>query len=279
MRNVLITGGSGSFGTAFVKRLLRDSLAERICIYSRGEHRQAAMRQALKDDGRLRFLIGDVRDKDRLKQAMRGVDTVIHAAALKRIEVGQYNPTELVRTNVLGTINAVEAAVETQVTDFVLVSTDKAWQPISPYGHSKAIAENIVLGANDMHGSHGPEFSVVRYGNVWLSQGSVVPTWRDLIRAGVSKVPVTDPECTRFFMRMDEAVQFVISSIGWPGRHIPDWLPAYRLGDLVEAMGTESFVMGLPEWEKRHEGMRDDLTSDKARRMTIEELKEALANG
>lgn len=276
--DILITGGTGSFGRAFTKHLLDNNLVRRVCIYSRDEVKQANMRRELGDDGRLRFFIGDVRDKDRLNEAFRGVDVVVHAAALKRIEVGYYNPAEMVKTNVMGTINVIQAAANNAALTVVGLSTDKAWQPISAYGQSKALAESLVLSANNVYGENGPDFKVTRYGNVSGSTGSVIPAWREMIAAGATEVPVTDPNCTRFWMTMGEAVELVMSAILLKGKlHIPT-LPAYRVGDLAEAMGVDIRITGLPEWEKKHEGMADGNTSDKARRMTVEELKEALKN-
>lgn len=279
MRSCLITGGSGSFGTAFVRRLLRDNLSERICVYSRGEHRQAEMREELEDDSRLRFLVGDVRDLARLRRAMTGVDVVVHAAALKRIEVGAYNPIEMVRTNVEGTINVIEAAQDAGVKKVVGLSTDKACLPCSPYGASKALAEALLLAANNTVAASGPRFAVTRYGNVWNSAGSVVPTWRRMVGNGAKAVPCTDPSATRFFMTLDEAVDLVLGTIEtMQGGElaIPE-LPAYRLGDLAEAMGVRIIVKGLPGHEKLHESMAPGNTSDKARRMSVAELREKLA--
>jgi UDP-N-acetylglucosamine 4,6-dehydratase len=153
MKSVLITGGTGSFGQAFAKRLLKDG-TERVVILSRGEHAQAEMRERLSDD-RLRFFIGDVRDRDRLRRAFEGVDVVVHAAALKRIEVGAYDPIEMVKTNVIGTMNVIEAAMDAKVKKVVGLSSDKAWQPISPYGQSKALAESLLLNANNISGKNG----------------------------------------------------------------------------------------------------------------------------
>lgn len=275
--NILIVGGSGTFGRAFAKFAL-DQGASRVCIYSRGEHVQAAMRQELGDDSRLRWFIGDVRDQERLVMAMQGIDCVIHAAALKRIEVGHYAPDEMIKTNIGGALNVTAAAFRAKVNAVVALSTDKAWRGgISPYGQSKALAESIFLNANHMHGEHGPKYSIVRYGNIWRSQGSVVPKWEAMIAAGNREVPVTDPDCTRFFMLASEAVSLVWHSLSEPpGLIIPDWLPAYRLGDLAEAMGVSMRVTGLPTWERKHEGMRDGLTSDIARRLTVEELRRYL---
>lgn len=266
---MLVTGGSGSFGAAFIRHVLNGKLAERVCVYSRGEHRQAELREQL-DDSRIRWFIGDVRDRDRLRRAMAGCDTVIHAAALKRIEVGAYGPDEMVKTNVLGAMNVIEAASAEGVENVVALSTDKAWQPISPYGQTKALAESLFLTANKTF--HGPRYAVVRYGNVWNSAGSIVPSWAAMASRGQTTVPVTDPTCTRFFMLMNEAVNLVLDAVGKESIIIPEWLPAYQVRDLATAMGVSMSITGLPWWEKRHEGMRDDLTSDKARRMTVEEL-------
>jgi UDP-N-acetylglucosamine 4,6-dehydratase len=280
VNSVLVTGGTGSFGRAFAARLLGDNLAARICIYSRGEHAQADMRQSLGDDERLRWFIGDVRDQQRLRRAMQGCDVVVHAAALKRIEVGQYNPVEVAKTNVDGAINVIEAAQDAHVAKVVALSTDKACEPCSPYGFSKALAESIFLAANNTTGPDGPKFAVTRYGNVWAAAGSVVPTWRKLIDAGAKAVPVSDPRCTRFFMTLDEAVDLVLHTINvMQGGElvIPD-LPAYELGDLATAMGVKMLIKGLPGFEKQHESMIPGEPSDQARRMSVAELQSALAS-
>lgn len=283
MESVLITGGSGAFGRAFTRYLL--SLGEpprRIVIYSRGEVRQFEMAQEFNGiDTRtaLRFLIGDVRDRDRLRRALDGIQVVVHAAALKRIEVGNYNPIEVVKTNVGGAINLIEAAQDAGVKKVVALSSDKAFEPVSPYGTSKALAESVFLAANNTMGWKGPRFAVTRYGNVWNSTGSVVPVWKKLIKDGADEVPVTDPECTRFFMRMNEAVTLVVDTISsMKGGEIAiPTLPAFRLGDLAEAMGVKMRITGLPAWEKAHESMSDGNSSDKARRMSVQELVDELA--
>lgn len=272
MKSVLITGGTGSFGRAFSERLLQDKTIERIAILSRGELAQAEMAAG---NSRLRFFIGDVRDRDRLRRAFDGIDVVVHAAALKRIEVGFYNPTEMVQTNINGAINVIEAAMDAGVKKVVALSTDKAWQPISPYGQTKALAETLFRNAYKASG--GPLFAVTRYGNVWNSRGSVVPRWREMLKTSET-VPVTDPEATRFYMTMSEAVDLVLNTIRTMKGgelNIPK-LPAYRLADLAEAMGAKMKVIGLPEYEKRHEGMCDGNTSDKARRLTVTELRTIL---
>jgi UDP-N-acetylglucosamine 4,6-dehydratase len=247
-------------------------------VYSRDEAKQAAMRDKYPFE-ELRFMIGDVRDYQRLSRAMNGIDVVIHASALKRIEVAHYNPDELVKTNIIGTMNVIEAAMANGVEKVVFLSTDKAYQPVSAYGQSKALAESLILNANNISGINGTKFSSVRYGNVSNSTGSVIPKWREILASGRTQVPVTDPDCTRFFMWGREAVDLVCETVmSMTGGElvIPD-LPAYRLGDLAEAMGAEMHITGLPAHEKRAESMDETRCSDTARRMTVEELRAALA--
>lgn len=277
MRSILITGGTGSFGKAFAKECLQEY--ERVCILSRDEHKQAVMRQELGDHPALRFFVGDVRDYDRLVRAMRDVDYVVHAAALKRIEVGHYNPDEMVKTNVLGTMNVVRAAEDAGVQKMVSLSTDKAFQPVSAYGQSKALAESIVRAANNTTGRFGTRYAVTRYGNVAGSAGSVIPKWRELKVQG-KPVTMTDPACTRFWMTMAEAVALVqntLDEMQGGELNIPD-LPAYKLADLAVAMDCYGISTGLPEWEKLHESMCEGKSSEHARRMTIDELREGLKN-
>lgn len=280
--NILVTGGSGTFGTAFAKRLLLSyPYVTKIALLSRGEYRQFQVLQELKPfdiQDRIRPLIGDVRDKERLVWAMEDIDIVVHAAALKRIEVGQYNPLEVTRTNIDGSVNVIEAAHRAGVKKVVALSSDKAFQPVSPYGLSKAMAECLFMAANNTRGRHGPKYSVCRYGNIFGSTGSVVPVWRKMIADGATALPVTNPDCTRFFMRIEEAVELVLKTIAdMPTELAIPKLPAYRMGDLAEAMGMQTTITGLPAWEKIHEGMSPGNTSDVARRMTIDELKEELA--
>ena len=274
LKSVLVTGATGSFGRAFIERLLLDSEVERIVAFSRGEHAQAEMAEGLKDE-RVRFFIGDVRDRLRLRRAFDSIDIVVHAAALKRIEVGRYCPSEMVQTNILGAINVIEAAMDAGVKKVVALSSDKAFCPVSPYGQSKALAESLF--SNAYKSEHGPIYSCTRYGNVFNSRGSVVPKWREILKTS-DTVPVTDPNATRFFMWMSEAVQLVLSTIETMkgGEIAIPKLPAYRLGDLAEAMGAKMKIIGLPEWEKLHENMSEELCSKAAPRMTVEQLREAL---
>ena len=295
---ILVTGGTGSFGNAFVRRAL-DEGAARVVIYSRDELKQAEMRAAV-DDERARFFLGDVRDRERLTRAMEGIDLVIHAAALKRIEAGEQDAGEFVKTNIIGTANVVDAAHDARVQKVVALSTDKASQASTLYGATKMTAERLVRAANNARGAHGPIYAATRYGNVTGSRGSVIPKWRALIAAG-QPITITDPDATRFYMTLDEAVDLVC----WTAAHaiggevvVPD-LPSYRVGDLAEALGAGAVtVTALANGEKRHESMiacdevrefrqagpywssRGDgvalgaaLTSDTSRRLTVDELR------
>lgn len=281
--SILVTGGSGAFGTAFARYLLGlPEPPKRLVIYSRGEYRQFLLRQEiapLDSTNCLRFMIGDIRDRDRLKRALNGIEIVVHAAALKRIEVGEYDPIEMKKTNVDGAENLIEAAQDADVRKVVFLSSDKAFEPVSPYGQSKALAECLFLKANNITGWTGPRFSVCRYGNVWNSTGSVVPIWKASMVNG-RQIEVTDPDCTRFFMRMSEAVELVrhtIETMQGGETNIPT-LPAYRLGDLAEAIGAKDYkIKGLPPWEKKHESMARGNSSDRARRMSVRELQTELA--
>lgn len=274
---VLITGGSGFLGHALVESFLAEG-CERICIYSRSESRQAEMAERFDHHPALRFFVGDVRDEYRLRRAMGSVYSVIHAAALKRIEVGKYNPDEMVKTNVIGTMNVIEAARQARVGKVLLVSSDKAFSPVSPYGQSKALAESLVLQSND--GQHGPRFSVVRYGNVAGSTGSVIPTWRTA-RALGRRIRLTSPRCTRFWMSRGEAARLVLDTLAtMQGGElaVPD-LPAYELGDLATAMELDRHsidVVGLGSHEKYHESMDETRCSETARRMTVEEIRKRI---
>lgn len=276
-KSVLITGGTGFFGNGMVRALLVQNLSERICIFSRDEYKQALMRAEFNDDPRLRFFVGDVRDRDRLTRAMQGVTLVVHAAALKRVETGEYNPTELVRTNVLGSMNVIDAAIDAGVARVVALSTDKACEPANAYGASKLMLEKLFLAANNTRGADGPMFSVCRYGNVANSTGSVIPTWH---AAGDRVVTLTDPDCTRFFMSLAEAVRLVMNTARTMkgGELAIPTLPAYRLADLAEAMGVKYRKTGLGAGEKMHESMIPGHTSEHARRMTVGEIREAISH-
>lgn len=280
IRNVLVTGGAGFFGRAFARFVLQNDMAERLAVFSRGEHSQGAMRAEFRDDPRLRMFIGCIRDRERLERAMQGVDLVVHAAALKRIEVGRYDAEEMCRTNVLGTINVIEAARRAGVARIIGLSTDKAYmpQPGGAYGQSKALMETLILSANDTGGGRPPVTAICRYGNIWGSTGSVVPKWLAMVSAGAKAVPVTSVDASRFFMRVEEAVQLVIGTAAhMKGGEIaiPD-LPAYRVGDLVDAFGVEPEIIGMPSWEKMAESMGPGKSSDTAQRLSVECLRDAI---
>lgn len=264
MKNILITGGTGSFGQAFTARLLQNDV-DRIVIYSRGEHRQEEMARRFNNNSKLRFFIGDVRDKRRLSMAMRGVDTIVHAAALKIIPTCEYNPYESVQTNVVGAQNACQAAIEMGVSRAIMVSTDKAASPLNNYGACKLVGEKIFLGSNFLSAGE-PHFSVVRYGNVDGSQGSVMPLFKRLVMEG-KRLPVTDPRMTRFSISMNRAIDLVLAALKgcqvMPGTIWIPKLPSFKILDLVEALSDkEPIYVGIRPGEKLHETL---ITEDEAR--------------
>jgi UDP-N-acetylglucosamine 4,6-dehydratase len=255
-QSILITGGTGSFGHCCVSRLLRDPNIQRVVVYSRDELKQYEMAQKFSDK-RLRFFIGDVRDRDRLAHALNGVDTVIHAAALKQVPTAEYNPFECIKTNVIGAENVVQACMDMKVRRVVALSTDKAAAPINLYGASKLCSDKLFVAANNIRGSQDIRFSVVRYGNVMGSRGSVIPFFLERRKTGV--LPITDPEMTRFNITLEEGVNLVChalsSALG--GEIFVPKIPSYRITDLAEAIGPgcEHPVVGIRPGEKIHEEM------------------------
>lgn len=261
MKSVLITGGTGSFGRAFTKYLLRDPEVKRIVVYSRGEHAQEEMAAEINDD-RVRFFIGDVRDRHRLEIAMNGIETVVHAAALKIVPTAEYNPTECVATNIRGAENVVLAALRSGVQRVIGLSTDKAVNPINLYGATKLAAEKIFLAANNLAGGQCL-FSVVRYGNVVGSRGSVVPLFLKLAQEH-EFLPVTDVRMTRFWIEMQGAinlVQLAYDRMGGREVFIPK-IPSVKIVDLVLAMDRDFHSVGIRPGEKLHETL---VTEDEAR--------------
>ncbi len=254
MTSILITGATGSFGNAFVRFLLDKSDYDRIVIYSRDELKQSVMRAALiEHDTRLRFLIGDVRDGERLYRAMHGVETVVHAAALKQVPACEYNPLEAVQTNVIGVVNAINAAIEAGVERVVALSSDKACQPCTLYGMTKAVAERLFVQANVY--SHYTRFACVRYGNVWNSRGSVVEVWKKQAQTGT--IDLTDPSATRFFLTLHDACLLV-----WVALHemtggetfIPNPISmTVRTLALLLHPDCDARIIGLRQGEKMHE--------------------------
>lgn len=296
--NILITGGSGYFARQYVARVGHSPWIDRIALYSRNEYMQHAARKWLEPRvdpntfAKLRWLIGDVRDEPRLTRAMDGVDCVIHAAALKRIEVAEYNVLESVATNVIGTSNVVNAAINAGVRRVVFLSSDKACNPTTTYGLTKALGEAIVLLSHHM--AEGPSlrrvgatqrttFAAVRYGNVAGSTGSVIPIWHGLKQSGHKTVPVSSPLCTRFWTSPEEAVGMVTAAMAaqiTPQRPLflhPRDSKAFSLRTLLDAMELEPEILGLAEREKIHEEMVEGQFSKDAPMLTVSELRERLA--
>lgn len=262
-RSVLVTGGTGSFGRKFIATILTRYKPRRVIVYSRDELKQYEMQQEFSQD-QMRFFIGDVRDGDRLKQAMRDVDFVVHAAALKQVPAAEYNPTECIRTNVNGAENVIAAALANGVKKVVALSTDKAASPINLYGATKLLSDKLFVAANNTVGKQATRFAVVRYGNVVGSRGSVVPLFRKLIAEGVSELPITDPRMTRFWITLQEGVDFVINAFErmYGGELFVPKIPSAHISDLATAMapGLPHKTIGIRPGEKLHELMisRDD---------------------
>jgi UDP-N-acetylglucosamine 4,6-dehydratase/5-epimerase len=272
----LVTGGTGTFGRAFLSYVI-DHGAERAVALGRHEAEMAQLESLLGHHSALRCFLGDVRDAGRLEMAMHNVDTVVHAAALKRIEQCERDPIEAVKTNIGGTTNVVDAALRAGVSKVVLLSTDKAVDPINLYGATKLTAERLILAANNISGGRCA-FSVARYGNIWGSRGSVVHQWRRQIAEG-NPIIVTDRNATRYFMLPIHAVHLVTGLIRrMKGGEIElPKLRAYQLNDLIVAMRPVAVKLsGLPNWEKLHETMDGFTDSGQAERMTVEELLKAL---
>jgi UDP-N-acetylglucosamine 4,6-dehydratase len=267
--SVLITGGTGSLGKALVDYLLRETKVRRIAILSRDELKQHNLRIEFKNDERLRWFLGDVRDLERLKRAFHGVDFVIHAAALKQVDTGEYNPMEFIKTNVLGSQNVIDAAIDRRVKRVVALSTDKASSPINLYGATKLTADKLFVAANNYSYAYGTTFSVVRYGNVMGSRGSVIPFFKSLAEQG-KPLPITDLRMTRFWISIEDAVKFVIDSLEMMtgGELYVPRIPSMKIVDLANAVhpGAELKEIGMRPGEKLHEEM---ISSDDSRRTII----------
>lgn len=260
-KSVLVTGGTGSFGKAFVRTVLDNYRPRRLIIYSRDELKQFEMQQVFspEDHDCLRYFLGDIRDSDRLEMALRGVDVVIHAAAMKQVPAAEYNPTECIHTNVLGAENLVMACISKGVERLLALSTDKACNPINLYGASKLASDKIFVAANGLSGDGGTMFSCVRYGNVVGSRGSVVPFFQRLIDEGAEELPVTDPRMTRFWITLQQGVEFVLASLQnmQGGEIFVPKIPSMKITDLADAMapGIKQRVVGIRPGEKLHEVM------------------------
>ena len=256
-RSVLVTGGTGSFGKRFVETVLTETDARRVVVFSRDELKQFEMEQRYPGESRLRFFIGDVRDRDRLERAFNDVDFVIHAAALKQVPAAEYNPFEAVKTNVHGAQNVIDAAIDTGVERVVALSTDKACSPVNLYGATKLVSDKLFINGNAYASGTRTRFSVVRYGNVVGSRGSVVPYFKSLASTGV--LPITDERMTRFWITLDQGVRFVLDSLermSGGELYVPK-IPSMRVVDLAKAMVPEATlqVVGIRPGEKLHEEM------------------------
>lgn len=259
-KSILITGGTGSFGKAFVHTVLsRYPDVKRLVIYSRDELKQFEMQQLLPPSKypQLRYFIGDIRDQARLTRALEGIDIVVHAAALKQVPTAEYNPFECIKTNVLGAQNLIEACLDTKVQRVVALSTDKAAAPINLYGATKLCSDKLFVAGNNIKGSRDLRFSVVRYGNVMGSRGSVIPFFAEKRATGV--LPITDPQMTRFNISLQEGVDMVLWSIehAWGGEILVPKIPSYRITDVASAVAPEAEqkIVGIRPGEKIHEEM------------------------
>ena len=259
-KSILITGGTGSFGKAFVRTVLaRFPEVRRVVVFSRDELKQFEMAQVFPESQykAMRYFIGDIRDQDRLRRALEGIDVVIHAAALKQVPAAEYNPFECIKTNVLGAQNLIEACLDTAVHRVVALSTDKAAAPINLYGATKLCSDKLFVAANNIKGHRDIRFSVVRYGNVMGSRGSVIPFFLEKRKSGV--LPITDPAMTRFNISLQQGVDMVLWSIehAWGGEVLVPKIPSYRITDLARAIGPdcEFPVTGVRPGEKIHEEM------------------------
>jgi UDP-N-acetylglucosamine 4,6-dehydratase len=257
---ILITGGTGSFGRAFIAEILRRyPTIERLVVFSRDELKQWELQQNYPESHypQLRFFLGDVRDRDRLRRALEGIDTVVHAAALKQVPAAEYNPIEFINTNVLGAENVVQACLDTNVKRVVALSTDKAAAPINLYGATKLCSDKLFIAANNIKGSRDLRFSVVRYGNVMGSRGSVIPFFLEKAKSGV--LPITDLAMTRFNISLSEGVEMVLWALerALGGELFVPKIPSYRIADVAEAIGPscEKLITGIRPGEKIHEEM------------------------
>lgn len=257
---ILVTGGTGSFGKCFTRYVMEHYAPKKVIIYSRDEFKQWMMQEEFKQYAdRLRFFIGDVRDLERMRRAFDGVDYVVHAAALKQVPACEYNPNEAIKTNIHGAMNVIEAALDTGVKKVVALSTDKAVNPVNLYGGTKLVSDKLFIAANAYVGCKDLNFSIVRYGNVAGSRGSIIPVFRNVIQNGGRKLPITDLRMTRFWISLSQGVQLVIKALeeAKGGETFISKIPSFKVTDLAEAMlpGCEIEVIGIRPGEKLHEVM------------------------
>ncbi|MCS3842113.1 UDP-N-acetylglucosamine 4,6-dehydratase (inverting) [Microbacterium sp. AK031] len=267
--NILVTGGTGSFGKAFIDYALKHLAPRRLVVFSRDELKQYEVRQQFQNDPRLRWFIGDIRDERRLARALHGVDYVVHAAALKQVDTAEYNPFEFVKTNILGSQNVIEASIDAGVKKVVALSTDKASSPINLYGATKLTADKLFITGNHYAAAYDTRFAVVRYGNVMGSRGSVIPFFEKLGAAG-EPLPITDLRCTRFFITLPQAVRMVIDTFDLMqgGELLVPRIPSMKVTDLARAVAPDAELVdvGLRPGEKLHEEM---ISPEEGRRAVI----------
>lgn len=268
-KTILITGGTGSFGKCFTKYVLKNYEPKKIIIYSRDEFKQFIMANEFKEhESRLRFFIGDVRDKERMKRALEGVDYVVHAAALKQVPACEYNPNEAIKTNIHGAQNVIDAALDSNVKKVVALSTDKAVNPVNLYGGTKLVSDKLFVAANAYTGTKDINFSIVRYGNVAGSRGSVIPFFHNIIKNGGTELPITDYRMTRFWISLTQGVELVIKALeeATGGETFISKIPSFKITDLAKAMLPDCTMpeVGIRPGEKLHEIMittEDSLTT------------------
>lgn len=261
-KTILITGGTGSFGRTLAKRLLIEDQCRKVIIFSRDEWKQWEMRQSepIFSHPKIRYFLGDVRDKSRLSRAFNEVNYIVHSAALKQVPAAEYNPTEFVKTNVIGAMNIIDAAIDTEVEKVIALSTDKAANPVNLYGATKLCSDKLFVAGNSYVGARGfPTFSVVRYGNVLGSRGSVIPFWEKLIAEGAKSLPITDERMTRFWITLEQSVEFVVQSFirARGGEIFIPKIPSMKILDLAKAIAPQMayHFTGIREGEKLHEVM------------------------
>jgi UDP-N-acetylglucosamine 4,6-dehydratase len=257
-KSILITGGTGSLGKSLISYLIKSNDFSKIVVYSRDELKQYNLRNYFLDNEKIRWFIGDVRDKDRLSIALNGIDFVIHAAALKQVDTGEYNPMEFIKTNIIGTQNVIDAAVERGVKKIIGISTDKASSPINLYGATKLTGDKLLISANNYSQGFGTKISVVRYGNVAGSRGSIIPLFKKLGEKG-QDIPITDPRMTRFIIKIENAVNFIMESISIMkgGELYVPKIPSVRISELAKIIAPKSrqIPIGIRPGEKLHEEM------------------------
>lgn len=280
-KTILITGGTGSFGAAFVVNLKKNHNPKKVIIFSRCWLKQKDLRERLGNPDNFRWFIGDVRDKERLLRATKNVDIVIHAAAIKCLDACEYNPSEAMLTNVTGTQNVIDACIENKVAKCLLISTDKAVEPINTYGCSKALAEKLWINGNYYAANDDIKFSVCRYGNVVGSNGSIIPVFKKMIEDGKKVLPITHPDMTRFWMMMKDTILFVKESLDkmQGGETFIPTLPSVLITDICKVFDMPYEIIGIRQGEKMHETMGQEFDSgNNPWFLTVDEIKESIAN-